>query len=512
MCGADGLLDSRMRLWQNDFMRFKTTLGLACVVTCCGTAVINNAQADDPPSPCEANPEWLPETPLPKYGDPAPAKHPAPDCPFYRLAWQTFLYSTQPQADGSPAFLGYPTIEDVFGPESASRNAFAPRRDKLLSLAPRTKLSPNVPRVAAGVNQAGGLRGLLIDQRGNPVYYAIHMNTAFQGFLRSNDLFTAEGIKKADPSLEFPPGIVELKSAWMVVDATHPPEGYFVTRALVPRLKIDAGNVVVDPKASPREVTVALLAIHVVFTIKDHPEFIWSTFEHIDANGNPDTAPVASDIPSNIHDDPVVSNAGYALYKAGTLYSVANNPRDPSELVNSFDESKQSFTRLGTPLSTSVFRLFPASKIKGTVQDLDGDVVAVNASMSKLFASSGTPGDARRFYQLVGAVWLDQPGRDFGVGKKFANKDGQSSDDDGAMVAGEDRLSSTAIESFTQPDQSISLTGAPNCFSCHDTQRIVSDIDLTTEVMKATRLNVSHLLSKFLAESGGASPPLPATK
>lgn len=61
---------------------------------------------------------------------------------------------------------------------------------------------------------------------------------------------------------------------------------------------------------------------------------------------------------------------------------------------------------------------------------------------------------------------------------------------------GEDRLSSTAMESFTQSDQG----GRPNCFSCHNTKRVTDDTTGKT-IMPAKRLNVSHVLSKFVSET-----------
>ena len=129
------------------------------------------------------------------------------------------------------------------------------------------------------------------------MYYAINMNDTLANFLRAKKLTTQQGALNAPSDLEFETGCVELKSAWQVVNASSPPPNYFTTRALVPHLTVLNGQLVVDQTAQPREVTVALLALHVVFVLQGHPEFVWSTFEHIDANGQPDTTPVA---PSNL--------------------------------------------------------------------------------------------------------------------------------------------------------------------------------------------------------------------
>ena len=109
--------------------------------------------------------------------------------------------------------------------------------------------------------------------------------------------------------------------------------------------------------------------------------------------------------------------------------------------------------------------------------------------MMSLFASNA-PNDVRRNYQLVEAIWMDKPDR-FATNMKIANPSGMSTDDPAAIVAGEDGLSSMAMESFTQNSFS-------NCFSCHDT-RPVKDL-AGNVVWKAKKLNVSHILSKFVSD------------
>lgn len=448
---------------------------------------------------CPADPTWLPTTSKPSFAGPPPPHSVTPsDCPFYQAAWQTYLYVTQPDSAGLPSFLGYPTIEQTFG--SNSIKLFALHKSGLLSLAPRTLQTPNGPvKVGAGVKQAGPLQGLLIDQEGNPIYYAIHMNTVFTQFLKDNNLLTRQGALAGRPDIVFPTGTIELKSAWKVVSNSTPPTNYFVTQALVPHLTVKNGEVTEDPTAPPRQVTVALLAIHVVFALEGHPEMIWSTFEHIDGNHLPDTAPSAPDNPAHVVGDPVVSSStSYALYKANTPYSKGNTIPSAADMANSFDETTQTFTKEGQPLQTSIFRLFPASKSLET--DLDDEVASINSHMQALFAKeSASPNpDRRQYYQLVGAVWFDNPAN-FLVGKKFANKPGDDPDKPGTLIAGEDRLSGTAMESFTQSDTPGNLNSSPNCFSCHDTQS-VSAPDFTT-LIKPKKTNVSHVISRFLLDS-----------
>ncbi|MFL6374451.1 MAG: hypothetical protein ACJ73D_07290 [Pyrinomonadaceae bacterium] len=449
--------------------------------------------------PCiQAQTAWLPDTPSPKFDDPPP--HPAPDCPFYQSSWQTFLFVTQPDSQGRPRFLEYASIEDLFGPTAAKEFAHG-KVANLLNLAPRNIQQPNEKsspqgRAAlhAGVTQAGPLRGILIDQNGNPIFYGIHVNDVFANFLKHSGLLTKDALLNADPEkLEFPKGSIELKSAWRIVEREEDGRNHFTTEARVPNLRIKNG-VLVSSDTS-RKVTVALMALHVVFILDGHPEFIWSTFEHVGSLGQGirDNAPALVNPQSPPRS--VVSGSDWPLFKGGMTEDRANVPLSGQDLVNGFDERSQHFRTSNTIVQTSVYRLFSASKSAASSPDglEDGDILDVNAMMRDLFLAD-SPGrdDIRRSYQLVGAVWLDNPSRDFRSNMLFQNADGQSTDADGAMVAGEDRLSSTAMESFTQLDR-------PNCFSCHNTKRVTDDVTQKT-LVGPKRLNVSHVMSKFLAE------------
>jgi hypothetical protein len=453
---------------------------------------------------CAANPAWLhPAGDLKLPGKPLP--HPTSDCPFYQASWQTFLYVTNPDASGLPSFLNYPTIESTFG--STTANLFPRKEFGRLSLAPRVRKEGGDVKVSAGTVQAGELQGVLIDQAGNPIYYAIHMNEVFTKFLTDSKIIDAQTAKDADPTFRFPTGTVELKSAWKIVDPASPPPDYYTVKAIVPIMKKVGGEIVVDKAAKPRQVTVALVAIHVVFVLEGHPEFVWSTFEHVDASGNPDSAPAAAH-PRPSLDQPV-STRDFLLYKAGTKYEEANQASSKEDRLASFDEVSQKF-KPAPSIPSSIYRLFPYSKANtsrpdGTVVEADQPddaVVAVNGSMAKLFDAdtAGATADKRKFYRLVGAVWLDNPigtpkkPGTFTVKQSFFNKPTESSDTDGAMLAGEDALSSTAMESFTQ-DQFV------NCFACHNTRVIKSDRQGHPVLMTEKLINVSHILSKFLLDT-----------
>jgi hypothetical protein len=470
-----------------------------------------------------ANP-WLPVTPAPNETQ-IPAPRPASDCQLYRPAWQRFMVATQP-VGGAPSFLGYPSFETLFNPPATRSNASAPQR--MLILAPRNIQRPNDPNQSLQTlmdkNQAGiggTVGGDLIDQNGRFVYYAIHVNPAFAQFLRDHQLMTVDAIRNVDENLTFlgddpqiatgaNTNVEEFKSAWMVVDPQHPPSNYFVVPAELPHLVVQGDTLVQainNGKPVFDNVNVALLALHVVFTLPGHPEMIWSTFEHVhlrpDGVAIRDNAPPASDNPS-ANPPPTIaaeSNFAYPLYKASTPIKQANQPLQLKDIVQSWDESKQSFSNGGSIVQTSVYRPYPGSKTDGSTANPghgeDDEVIGINQQATDMFRDAISKGvmtdaDKRQNYRLVGATWLDQPvsGSDpsFKIGQSFVINGNQSTDDPGQPIAGEGRLGSTAMESFTEFED-----GAPNCFSCHDTNAVKHNGVL---IHKA-RLNVSHVLSKY---------------
>ena len=452
-----------------------TALGVpACLLLSVVWTVVSLPGAANSESPfCSVPPDpqtpWLPVTPLP-HEKAVPSPRPASDCQFYRPAWHRFLVATQPAADGIPAFLRYPSFDEVFqAPHALATPAHTAGKEAvLLSLSPRNIERPNDPtpgQQALLDNSQAGLEGAqggyLIDQHGRFVYYAIHVNPAFLQFLRNQGLTTTPGIKQMDPQFTFlgsdsdiqagiNTNIVEYKSAWTIVDEHHPPTNYFVVSARVPHYIVSDNTLSQEMKDGKKvfdTVKVALLAIHVVFTLPGHPEMIWSTFEHVqEKNGSivRDNAPAASDNPSLIDQNKAVSSDNFPLYKANTLWKDGNQPiSDLKTIAQYWDGKTQSFTK-GMTVQTSVFRPYPGSKTNGSSMNPDhmedDEIIRINNHATDMFKDAKAKGllsrdDQRQNYRLVGAIWLDQPAAGpsptFLLNKSFTIDSQQSTDDDG---------------------------------------------------------------------------------
>jgi hypothetical protein len=472
--------------------------------------------------PPDSGAPWLPKTPEPQETV-VPAPRPASDCGFYRPAWQRFLVATQPTLDG-PTFLTYPSFDEIFTPSTATAERVISQQHLVLSLTPRNMQRPNIAKkklqelldqTQAGLFGATG--GVLIDQHGRFIYYAIHVNPAFLSFLSNHHLTTLDGLNQIDKNLTFPDTggsspstVVELKSAWMIVANQESAPTYFVVPAKVQRYIVTNGSLVPELDKNTQKpvfdnVWAALIAIHVVFTLPGHPEMIWSTFEHVhvDIKGQTirDNAPAAPFNPSKTPPGTVISTEDFPLYKAGTTAGNANKPIDKTVLAQHWDSGTQSFTKGGT-LQTSVYRPYPGSKSDGK-EDKDSaeddEIILINKNAAKMFSDAKGQGlirdsDLRQNYRLVGAVWLNDPltgpKATFKVGQPFTNPINQATDEPDAELAGEGRLGSTAMESFTEFEE-----GAPNCFSCHDTQAVRGRSGKT--LLPPALLNVSHVMSRF---------------
>ena len=414
--------------------------------------------------------------PLAKPGEPLPD-----DCGFYKWAWQAFLHETQ-TIGGKVAFLGQPTFEDVF--KAKESPLFADQQPDLLSLAPRSsKVSNKDESKHFRMNDLlqAGSQQVLVDPRGNVVWYAIHLNDTYKSFVDDYGLTDRKTLDHVPVDLAFRTGSIEMKSAWQIVTGPTP-KNYITTRALIPVFKTTPGGDIVKDGDRTRVVTVALLGIHVVGTIEGHPEFIWSTFEHVSHKTKDWTRDVAPDAKANAEPArPVLverKSAAYSLYPSDAAHRLAEPVAGANKGSGIYDLKLDATTQTFTPRSP-VYRQFPGSKSDDS--NTDDAIVSLNADMQKLFESERSA-DVRSNYQLVGAIWFNTPEADFKPGVNFM--DAAAKPRKQPLFGGEDRLSSTTMESFTQSAESF-----PNCFSCHNTESVSG--------VGASRLNVSHALSKF---------------
>lgn len=188
----------------------------------------------------------------------------------YRETSQVFL------ADGSrPAPWGSPAPVPA-----ACSGITAPAGTPVLDMA--QKASPVVLDAMGQPFRTGPL----VDQNGNYVRYAIHMNRdAFQ-YIVDNELYNQEGQAKYTQPVVFPigdndssaVGAVVIKSAWKVMTPTDRQGRYHARQVLV----YTPPSTEPPIKESCALRTMGLVGFHVAHKTADSPQWIWTTFEHVD--------------------------------------------------------------------------------------------------------------------------------------------------------------------------------------------------------------------------------------
>ena len=231
--------------------------------------------------------------------------------------------------------------------------------------------------VADEVDQAFSFA--VFDQNGNPAHYEMLVNEVEYRFIVDNELFHAGGLAdyvRRNGKLTFPAGrfednrhgAIELKLAWRILDpATDDFSRYLTQPAYIPAAAPGGGS-------AWTAVTVGLVGFHIAQKTETSPQWIWSTFEHVD----------------NVAVDrlkPVKTADGRQV----RLRPSFNDPDCEWCPVN-----------VGAPVGadgkrrTQVARLSPIPK----------ETQALNARMQASLADAGS---VLRFYEMVGTQWPTDP-------------------------------------------------------------------------------------------------------
>jgi hypothetical protein len=225
---------------------------------------------------------------------------------FDELSWQSFIALSWPQtAGGEPAkrltdggssfWETYSESYEVFKPDGSAPDPYGAPRTTLPSPPPSDVgvLGAQGHRVLFNLSSTDGLNVLdevdqafsspLWDQNGNMVHYEILLNQPEYDYINTNSLYNRQGQVAyfgSQGAAQFPSGqfdtenvgAVEVKLAWRILTDQDVRERYVVRPAY-----IIAGN-----PAAWVETTVGLVGMHIAHKTESSPQWIWSTFEHVD--------------------------------------------------------------------------------------------------------------------------------------------------------------------------------------------------------------------------------------
>lgn len=318
------------------------------------------------------------------------------------VQWETYMVKQLlfPADGGTPPAWG--TQPPVPSYCDASSLKASPRGAPVRQLSTASKLAapqadefdfPDDSQQAAPTDQPNWLGA----QNGTNVWYEIRLNQDEYQYVVNQQFYDANQqlawISKGNPVVlpkgdnNGNTGALELKAAWMEVP--NPDDAKWQ------RYKL-ADTWVIDPTSQQcRQVTVALVGLHILHKTESQPTWIWATFEHVD--NLPDSA--AAQAPYNFYNadckpqQVTVANAS-CLAKGQsspvTVSCTANTP-PPYYLGENCP----------APVPIQVSRQVP----------LDSDAKNANGIAQKAIASN-YPSSVFQYYQLINVIWSTSPSQD----------------------------------------------------------------------------------------------------
>lgn len=390
---------------------------------------------------------------LPTFNQPAakvPTAAPKSFCEFHQTTFESFVWATT-MINGAPRFLSLKTSDQLNAPPSSSKAA---KGVVTLNLASRNHAPKAGQTTGAGaIVEADG--NMLVGPNGYPVYASVHMNDSYFNTAKKN-LIANGGYQKNTGNFDV--GAAVFKATWLRTgNGVSAPAGSYVTQANVPVL-VNTNGVVAPDGNKTVQVEVALLGLHVVELTKEHPEFLWGTFEH---NLNAPMLPDGTFNPNNSNPN------NFTLYKANTLYGASNQPnQNPNTL--SFNASAQTFS----PIVNAV-------QNNATGGDSSGTVPLVNAAGQQYLAGQKS---VFANYVMIGTVWFKPNSYVLPAGLNMGAADG----------VGSVNLANSTAETFDQMPQNSFGGKVNNCFSCHN----AGSYNFQAKPLSKRLIATSHVLSQ----------------
>ena len=381
-------------------------------------------------------------------------------CDFYKWGAQMFLWPTSPTG-GAFVFDG-PMFYDVVAAaggglkyvvnDGATANSFGLRAEK----------SDQIEETG----QAGG-SGVLLSQQESLTYYGMSTNDVYANYLTLQKNGEFDGSQYATLKNNFPTteaelltieGLsgktfadgealaMELKTSW--VDASTVPDKsrYILINADIPSYnRSDPRLWTLNPNPDLNQ-ELALVGMHVVATVKGHPEMVWATFEHID--NAPDASFYINDGSGANIQVPFNGNGNWLFRKSG-----GTEESHIVELANVNNGNIDAST--SAPIGASqVVRLNPWGSLAGTAANAENNTELTGLNFSIRRPLYGV-GDVRANYIQIGGIW---------------SAEGQipTSGTD-SVLRGSLKIANATMETFHQfPDKNNGFV-SDNCFTCHGT-------------------------------------------
>lgn len=360
------------------------------------------------------------------------------NCNFHQWSWQKFLWLTTENASSEPLFM-----TNLIQVDNQNKPVAETESSKII-------LSGNEKLQATGdilkSNSAFSKNVTSYD-----VYYSIHVDSTL--FKSINKYSKMDPSKYAD--VTFPVGALELKVAWVDANAIKDTSSYFVTNASI------AG----------KDTQIALLGMHVVGIVYNHPEFVWATFEHDDLVPYYDwKATTTSDVPVTS----ITNKLFFNKNATGTIANLAS--KNSNDNPNVFAVNKYGVPRQAQNAFLATSQSEPENY--NNIEEINKNV---KSQLTDVWSN----------YFYNGSIWIDTEHYSYPTEQaQLLNSLGRSlfKSEPGKLTRGSVAAYNITMETyeqlgFTPPahiyQQSTATIG--NCFSCHNSN--------------GSPLNISHIFN-----------------
>lgn len=448
-----------------------TVVSLA-VLTNCGSD--SDTQAEEltssspttPDSLCFANPSWFPhsQTPAPEEGKGSPFDTSSTtNAIFHQWSWNKFLWLTKPDEGGNPLFLNQQKVKQI---TSNMQSVSVPSGVEVV-LQDSLQAGHQSPMLKTNPDYNNG--------NSETVYYSIHMNplmydagVAFAKELKSGKL-------PATNEEVFPVGSFELKVAWTPVSAipTSKQAMYYTTTAA---LSTDGGETF-------KNTEVALIGMHVVGVVENHPEFIWATFEHDDLSPDYDWKANSAS-----------STSEQLLFKTGSVSGIDGILFNTTTHLGKTPYQVFDLFKYGVPLNRDGSYMATSQSEPINYQNIDGINQCVKSQLK----------DVWKNYFYNGSIWLNMDGKTPQQQAQLIDSLAGNMDDvtPGSYARGSLNCANVTMESFTQTFVSdiseINVNTIKNCFYCHSSSSFSNPSEVSP-------LYLSHVFQDYILLKEGNS-------
>jgi hypothetical protein len=402
-------------------------------------------------------------------------------CKFYKRAEQMFLWLTSPYGQGSYVFSS-PIFYDVWSAERGRRTLkVAGGTTRNLS----AKIDIELDQAAPGEAAPGEADATVLMTQGcKLVYYLIQVNDVYAYFLtgtKNGEITpiptsfptTADDLRKIQDfgqyhSKTFPDAktlAVELKTAWIETTGFSQSEvGKYITmRGRIPTYK----PMSCSPPSTTwirdgfKDTLLALVGMHVVFSAREHPEMLWTTFENVNNTPNAEYQYFSTKSHSA---QPVPQDTGltwlFAASNAAKPFNVVRMRLDLNGNIRTVCQDKFiGPSNIGTGCQdkfiepSNILRNAPWGTSSPGDTPNNTKIISVNKQVIDRLAD----GDVRKNYIMIGTTWTAD-----GKAPTPPNYAGPSNH------VGAKNLVNTTMETFFHE-------GSSNCLDCHHGPNMLGD-------------------------------------